>query len=205
MGEARYRMPFDPLFILLAAGLLRREVPTEGSPRWKLVATRAAVVALAVGSGIVSLAIVAVAHPATALAAQLSSTAPEDPGCRIDVRMPIRELAHRKRPGTPGDDPANVRLRRRQACSELRLTLENVAHHRVLDVTTDSGDRYRATFYLRGAAVGALGWGIIEENGLRRLRLDVPREAVRAGYDEIGIAALYGDGSYSVGHVILSR
>ena len=80
-----------------------------------------------------------------------------------------------------------------------------LAHHRVLDVASDSGDRYRATFYLRGAAVGALSWGIIEDPGLRRLRPRVPRDAVRAGYDEVGIAALYGDGSYSVGHVMLAK
>ena len=205
MGEARYRMPFDAFFILLAAGLLRHEVPAQAPARWKLAMTRVAVVLLAAGSGMAALAIVAVAHPSTALAARLARSTPEDPGCRVEKRVPIAQLSHRKRSGAPRDDPTNVRLGRRRACTELRLTLQGIAHHRVLDVASDSGDRYRATFYLRGAAVGALSWGIIEDPGLRRLRPRVPRDAVRAGYDEVGIAALYGDGSYSVGHVMLAK
>jgi hypothetical protein len=36
-------------------------------------------------------------------------------------------------------------------------------------------------------------------------RSQQPWDAVRAGYAEVGIAALYGDGSYSVGRVILSK
>jgi len=82
------------------------------------------------------------------------------------------------------------------------VKLEATLHNRGLEVTSDSNDRYQATFYRSGQLVGAVSWGIGFGAGLRVVRLAVPTQAAAAGYDEIGIAALYGDGAYSIGHVV---
>jgi hypothetical protein len=194
LGEARYRIPFDALFILLAASFFRESSTPEHAHPQRLLSTRVAIVASAVLAGALSALMLAVSHPSIALAARLSG-APKELDCRVELSVAASEAEVRA--------PTSFPLRRRRTCSELRVTLGKLAHQRAVEVSGDPRDRYQLTFYRHGQPVGVTTWSTFADRAMRNVTLKAPPAAVSAGYDELGLSALYGDGGYGIGHVKL--
>lgn len=192
LGEARYRIPFDVVFILLAAGLFRREQSTALPSRRGV---RAMILASTLITGAATLLLLAVAHPSIALAARLNRGMPKELGCRVELEVSKNEIAVR--------EPTDFVLRRRRVCSELRVKLGEIAHQRTVEVSSDARDRYRLTFYRNGQPVAAKSWTTFPNSGVATVKLAVPAEALTGGYDELGLSALYGDGHYAIGHARL--
>jgi hypothetical protein len=208
MGEARYRAPFDALFIVLAAGLYApqaTEPPTlpsrapSRSLKW-LIAILASFVTIA------ACLLTAVAHPRIALAQRLSHFRPlrANPG-RLFRRVDAAELEQPKEAGAHWDTDGTIIIGCGARCRELRLVLGRVRHATHASVSTDHSDRYRMVLYRDDVPVGALGWGVFEgDTGLHVAELTLPWQAAEHGYDEIGIQPMYGDSLYSIGHLILT-
>lgn len=205
MGEARYRIPFDTIFIILAARVftIRREelgVPREPTLVRGSSATTAGVLALA------AILLVATAHPSLALAARLAPTSgPDRASAEIAGTMFLSQLESPREDGTRWDaDGTYHHFPCKPDCPELRVDLQGTHHKKSLEVSADMNDRYEAAFYKRGRYVGRVAWGPFEgKDGLRTVRSAVPEEASRAGYDTIAVRPLYGDSKYAVGHVRL--
>jgi hypothetical protein len=90
-------------------------------------------------------------------------------------------------------------------CGELQLRFGARSRARQVNLSVDHNDRYRLLFYrsgqLRAFTDVAPALGI--PNGLQNTTLEVPA-AARSGFDAIGVQPLYGDGAYSIGHLMLS-
>jgi hypothetical protein len=203
MGEARYRIPFDTIFIILAARVFTQRREKQGVPRdAKLVrgSSKTAAVVLAIAAVL----LVATAHPSTALAARLAPIArAHHSSPNVVATRSAAQLASPYEDGTPWDARgAFHRFPCRPDCPELRVDLEGTVHARSIQVSADANDRYEAAFYKDGQYVGRVAWGPFEGNdGLRSVRADVPKEASEAGYDTIAVRPLYGDNKYSVGYL----
>ena len=198
LGEPRYRLPLDGVFIMLGAralgGKLRTPVPKRSSRA--AIATVGGAVFAATGL------LVAAADPSVRLAARIASMVP--PPTRSHGRViPYRlsELATVPAKGSAWNAAGNVVLRCTPGCEAISVDLGTVRHSPIVEVSTDASDRYEAIFYLRDAEVGRVGWGAFEESGMRTTRSVVPLSAIGSGYDSMTIRPLYGDGSYSVGHI----
>jgi hypothetical protein len=204
MGEARYRIPFDGLFILLAASLFTRALP--GSPRFGLGSearrAHALVLAAAVGcAGLLSAAIVVVSHPRVAAATRLRAV--------VDARVtggtpgtkPAASFSMPPKAGAPWDAAPHHRFVCKPRCRELVLSFETMQRAAALDVSTDNNDWYDLVFYRRNAPVGHAR--IVRRsggNGLKTTRVRTP-DGAREGFDAVGILPLYGDGRYAFGHI----
>lgn len=205
MGESRYRAPFDMVFIVLAARafagppLAPREEPSRPLPRPLAVAGVGLIVVAALLGG--------AAHPGLRLAARLAAHV--HPRTPIPARLGTRALADfafRRGDGTPWDAPGNVRFRCSPDCSPITIDLGGVVHSAAVEISTDGNDRYELGFHRGVSEVGRLAWGVFEgPMGMRVMHLAVPPSAVDQGYDTLTLRPLYGDGSYSVGHVLLSN
>jgi hypothetical protein len=72
---------------------------------------------------------------------------------------------------------------------------------RRVELALDHNDAYQVTYYREGQPLAqrliAPGQG---GSGLRLERVITP-DAVREGFDALGVLPLYGDGRYSLGHV----
>jgi hypothetical protein len=106
--------------------------------------------------------------------------------------------------GSAWNAPGNYVWRCNPDCGELRLRLGGRRPARHLSLSVDHNDRYRVLFYrggqLRAYADVPPAQGTTP--GLQTARIDVPAPA-RAGIDAVGVQPLYGDGGYSLGHLIL--
>ncbi len=203
LGEARYRVPFDAAFVLLAArAFAGKDSAPDPECRWPRRSLAAAVAALFVAASLV----VATAHPATRLAARLSAVLPASASSPSGVArtVPASALAVRRPDGAPWDAEGNFRFRCAADCPELRIDLGGEHRATSIEVSADHNDRYAVVFRREGRDVGRLAWGVFEgADGLRVVQRRVPLSAIAAGYDTLAIRPLYGDGKYSVGHVLL--
>jgi hypothetical protein len=204
MGEPRYRIPFDGLFVLLAASLFTRAVP--GSPRFapRPESRRVHVcVLLAVigGAGLLSAAIVTVSHPLAGAATRLRPLIDERATGGAPRASPAASYSKPPDPGTAWDAAQNHRFVCKPRCRELVLSFETTQHADAVDVSTDNNDWYEIVFYRRNAAVGYVR---VERrpggHGLKTTRVRTPDRA-REGFDAVGVLPLYGDGRYALGHV----
>jgi hypothetical protein len=203
LGEARYRIPFDAAFILLAARAFAGKDSTPAPQgRW----TRRTLAGVGAALFVAASLIVATAHPATRLAARLSTVLPV-PASRTSAvarALPASALATRRADGVPWDADGNFRFRCAPDCPELRVDLGVERHAKSIEVSADHNDRYEVVFRRGGRDVGRVAWGVLEGgDGLRAVQQRVPAAAVAAGYDTLAIRPLYGDGKYSVGHVLV--
>jgi hypothetical protein len=204
LGEARYRIPFDALFILMATRALagKDDAPGASSSRaWLRYSVGAAGASLAVAAAL----LVATVHTRLRLAARLSEVLPAPSvSPALGGTLAASQFGVRRADGTVWDAPGNFRFRCNPACPELRVDLEGERRSRSIEVSADHNDRYEVVFYRRGKDVGRIALGIVDGlDGLKNTQHDVPPSAQTAGYDTLGVRPLYGDGKYSIGHVRL--
>jgi hypothetical protein len=201
LGEARYRFPFDGLFMIAAGSVLLREPIAGGREQTDRRAALAGVIvpaSLAI-AGLVL--ITAVAHPAFGVGPRLvGRLSPAAPTAPVDVR-PAAAFAAARADHTAWNATGTYRFACRMTCPELRLAFDAVQTARAIELSVDNNDRYRVTFYRDGIARGHIDAPRADgDPGLRVVRLAVPEEAAH-GYDTVGVWPLYGDGSYALGHL----
>jgi hypothetical protein len=204
LGEARYRIPFDALFILLAARAFKGKDGAQvanPSPVCLRVSLGAIGAILAVAAALLVATVDTRLHLATRLARTTSTpgTAPA-----LAETLAVAQIGARRADGTAWDATGTFKIRCDPTCPELRVDLGGERRSPSIEVSADHNDRYEMVFYRGGENVGRIAWGIIEgPDGLKNTQHDVPASAQTAGYDALGIRPLYGDGKYSVGHVRL--
>jgi hypothetical protein len=200
LGEPRYRIPFDGVFILLAAALFVRARP--GARRYLTPERlRGARPLLAVGGGLAFatlLTIALVSHPSTGLAAKLAATPPA-----LAATSETRALADfgaLKTRGTDWDAPGSYVFPCNPACPELVVPLGDPARARRVELALDSNDAYQITYYAAATPLARVTLDpATRGTGLRLERVVTPESA--PSFDAIGVLPLYGDGRYSLGHV----
>jgi hypothetical protein len=154
--------------------------------------------------GLAIVALVATAHPRLLLAPRMFAGPPGRPAPVLQGTLKLSQLGAVRAPGVPWNAPGNVVFQCQPRCPELRVDLEGEQHAAQVEVSTDHNDRYELLFYRQGRSVGRVAWGAFEgAGGLRVLRLEVPPEAQKAGYDTLAVRPLYGDGQYGLGHLRL--
>ena len=84
-----------------------------------------------------------------------------------------------------------------------RIDLGGMRTSPTVEVSTDSNDRYDMTFYRGSAVVGQIAWGFEGGMGMHTVQREVPASAIDGGYDSVVVRPLYGDSSYSIGHLKL--
>jgi hypothetical protein len=204
LGEARYRVPFDAVFVLLAARAFagKGRAPSATPPRpWVWRSLSVTGVALAIGAAL----LVATADTQLRLAARLSAAVPTRHLAPSSAgSLPLSRLGTPRPDGTPWDAPDNFSFRCTPECAELKIDLEGERRSPSIEVSADHNDRYEVVFYRHGHSVGRTAWGYVDgPDGLKVVRSAVPLSAQTAGYDTLGVRPLYGDGKYSIGHVHL--
>jgi hypothetical protein len=204
LGEARYRVPFDAVFVLLAArafaGKKGAAAPTPPPVRGRVYfAVMGPMVAFA------AVLVVATSHPQLRLASRLRAAMPSrGAAAALAGAIDAAKFSTRRADGTPWDAAGNFQFRCKPSCPELRVDLEDERKSKAIEVSADHNDRYEVVFYRQGEDVGRLALEIVDApDGLKTTRHDVPLSARAAGYDSLGIRPLYGDGKYSIGHVRL--
>jgi hypothetical protein len=203
MGEARYRIPFDTIFIILAARVLTIRREEQGVAR-EATLVRGSSAITAVVLAMAAILLVATAHPGSAVAAKLATAVhPHRSSPEIAATRSLSDLASPFEDGTAWDTSGTFRyFPCKPDCPELRVDLEGTLHKKWIEVSADMNDRYEAAFYKQGRYVGRVAWGPFEgKDGLRAIKSAVPKEASIDGYDTIAVRPLYGDSKYSVGHV----
>jgi hypothetical protein len=204
LGEARYRIPFDGLWIALASATYARASDWAAvsftaadrlAARHWLLWTQLLAVTVAV--------VIGLTHPALNLGLLLPQH-----GAALLSRAPIDSMlaANFATPRATGADwngAGNYVWRCSPDCGELRLKFEAPRRAKRLQISVDHNDRYRLLFY-RGATLRAhvdIPPALGIPTGLQSTTVDIPA-AARSGFDAIGIQPLYGDGGYSLGHVL---
>ena len=76
---------------------------------------------------------------------------------------------------------------------------------REIDLSVDSNDEYRITFMRAGQRLGSLPVGPrpLQSGGLTRYVMPLPSGITSGGFDAVVVEAVEGDGSYSLGHLIV--
>jgi hypothetical protein len=198
LGEARYRVPFDGLWIALASAVYAgaREFAAPGFAAATQLSVRRWL-AFALALALCACVLLAVSHPALRLGAHLSQRS----GALIgDIeRADASRYAQERAAASAWAAPGNYIWQCRPSCLELRLGWSSVRNAGRLEISLDHNDRYRLIYY-RGERL--LGHADVAPDrrvgsGLQRVWLDAP-----AGFDALGVLPLYGDGSYSLGHVL---
>lgn len=204
LGEARYRWPFDAFFILLAARLFAGTEPTAPTPTPSRALDR---VAYALGAALIvtALGIAAIAHPRVlALSRWLPATAAPRPLVRAAARVDARDAARAPTSGASWNEKGTQVITCGTGCAALHVVLDTPSRARHLRVSADRADRYEATFARNGAPLATVAWGPFRGAKLLETTLDVPPAALAAGFDQVQIRPLFGDGRYSVGRVLLA-
>lgn len=200
MGEGRYRTPFDGVIIIFA-GIALIDGRQSGRAS-RLIGPRALTRAMAAG-GVLAVAwlglIEGASIPSWGLAHTIRRSAVHADIANSDVRK-AAEFERRVAPHTPWDAGTNYRFLCRPTCRELRLEFDQVQFGRQLEVSADSNDAYRISFY-RGAV--GLGFSELTHERGPDMRVDVINvpDTAASGYDAVGLIPLYGDGAYAIGHV----
>jgi hypothetical protein len=134
--------------------------------------------------------------------ARPSPPPPPERRAEIRSRVTLTEIEAPKGPGTPWDAPGNIIIPGDPGY--LVVEMEEVARAPLIELSLDNNDRYRIEFLREGKVVGEDSVGPdMTTGGLIVYRVEVPAEAVQAGYDAIRIGAVEGDSSWSVGHLRL--
>jgi hypothetical protein len=205
LGEPRYRIPFDILFICLAASMFARTSPgaqrfaQRDPPRLGQLALIAAGASLSVFTVV---AVVLVSHPSFSLAKRSAepSRDPTVPGNRREV--PAASYERYRSAGAKWDAEGHHRFACVPSCEELRLTFEKSVTSKSVELSVDHNDYYRVTYYRTGRPLAATTIKQTGGDGLAVRRIEVPARA-RDGFDALGVVPLHGDGKYALGHVRL--
>jgi hypothetical protein len=116
------------------------------------------------------------------------------------VRVDVNRLRDFKPRGYPWDGSGNVKFRNR-----LIVTLGERKHPEVMSIALDGNDRYSLALMEGDVRVGLLELGPSASHGLEVYTVTVPSEAAARGFNSIVIQVLEGDGSHSIGHLLLER
>jgi hypothetical protein len=205
LGESRYRIPFDGLWIALASAIYAG-APVWADPSFKpaeRLGARHFVLWLQALTICVIVAI-GLTHPSLNLGllvpqrmAALPNRGHSDSALAADFSAP-------RTAGSAWNAPGNYVWRCSPDCGELRLRLGDRRRARQVSLSVDHNDRYRLLFYRSGQlrAYADVPPAQGSAPGLQTARIDVP-EPAQTGIDAIGVQPLYGDGGYSLGHLVL--
>jgi hypothetical protein len=116
------------------------------------------------------------------------------------VRVDVNRLSDFKPRGYPWDGSGNVKFRNRMI-----VTLGERKRPEVMSIALDGNDRYSLALMEGDVRVGFLELGPSASHGLEVYTVTVPREAAARGFNSIVIEVLDGDGSHSIGHLMLER
>jgi hypothetical protein len=201
LGEPRYRIPFDGVFVLFAAALYLRAAPGVAR-RCSSAAGHDRLLAFAGGLALLALVLVAlVSHPQTQIAGRWSEGGRARVAAAKQERRRAADFALDKAAGDAWDSPGSYLFDCDPTCPELLVALDGPLQSQRLEIAVDHNDAYQVTFYRQGQALGQHEFGpATDAEGLRLQTIDVPQGAAE-GFDAVGILPLYGDGRYSVGHV----
>ncbi len=135
----------------------------------------------------------------------LKRSGPKEDAAKVpglgETRVALETLSIPKPSGSPWDAPGNAVFP-----SRLLVLLESRrTGARVLDVSLDNNDLYSLEFRDGSRIVAALEaeCEVLAGGGLRRQRIELPEPATEMGFDRILIRPIWGDGKYSVGHLLL--
>jgi hypothetical protein len=205
LGESRYRIPFDGLLIGLASATYARMtgwhapgfIPAEqlGARRWALwLPTLTASIAL----------IIAMTHPSLNLGLLLPQRGAALPNRGRQDWATAADFAVPHAAGSAWNGPGTYVWKCSPDCGELQIRLGGRRRARQVHLSVDHNDRYRVLFYRSGElrAFTDIPPALNTPAGLQSTVIDVPKPA-RTGFDAIGVQPLYGDGGYSIGHLIL--
>jgi hypothetical protein len=212
MGEARYRLPFDAFWIALAAGfwqgsrgdvLWQPGASPEGGCPVSRTGFRLAASVTAVIAACACAYIVAVSHPAISLAHHFS---PNLMSRSNGVLHKSRRILDKPKQNNDPWDKDTVVIECDRLCEELRVDFEKPKKASRIELSLSVNDCYQIRLYRDGRQVYTevllpqKNRGSRRDRGLRRFSVRLPREGI--AFSEIGIQPLFGDGDYSVGHVI---
>lgn len=200
LGEPRYRIPFDGVFVLFAAALYVRAAP--GARRRPVAGGHTWLLAFAGVLALLALVLVAlVSHPQTRIAARWFDGGSVRVAAAMQERRSVADFALDKAAGDAWNSPGSYVFECEPTCPELLVALEGPLQSERIELAVDSNDAYQVTFYREGQTLGHRQFGpATDGSGLRLQEIDV-RESATEGFDGLGILPLYGDGRYSVGHV----
>jgi hypothetical protein len=206
LGEARYRIPFDAIFIALASAVYAQsacvlEEGTEAPTR--ITARRWSTWAVALGLCVAIL--LGISHPSLKLGRHLPQreTAFHGPWETSVAREDATHLRAVRAAGSAWDLPGNFIWQCTPNCPELRIRPSVPPRARRVSVSLDHNDRYRLSLYRAGTVVGHIDVSPTRaiQGGMQTLVLPLPDNAQT--FDTVGIQPCYGDGRYSLGHLIV--
>jgi hypothetical protein len=212
MGEARYRLPFDGVLILCAASLVTVGQNSEdrgGTPDARAAAAPAPaslrVFAAVAGAAVLGVTGVALASSAAfGVLPALARMAERRPTAADATIRPAADFSSPRSSRSAWNASGNHVFACAASCRELRLAFPALEHATGLEVSLDNNDRYELVFYRGDAAVARAN---VDPHptapGLRVEQIAIPPVASTGGFDAVGVRPLYGDGSYSLGHLVL--
>jgi hypothetical protein len=112
----------------------------------------------------------------------------------------VSQLRNFKPTGSKWDETENVLFGNR-----LIIPLDGTRHPDIISVSLDGNDRYSLRLMAGDEQVGHLDVGPSPTEGLEVYMVTVPEEAFARGFDSIEIEVLDGDGSHSLGHLLLNE
>jgi hypothetical protein len=110
----------------------------------------------------------------------------------------LEQLSDPKPRGYGWDEPGTVAFKR-----NLVVSLGGVVYPEALVVSLDGNDRYTIVLMLGSNEVGRVDVEPSQLGGLETYIFEVPQNATVQGFDSIVVDAEDGDGSYSLGHLVL--
>ena len=205
LGEARYRIPFDSFFIVLASSVYvsrpRADITLERSS--SVLMTKWGV-ALA-GFWVVSSAalLIAISHPKLQLGRHLPRwSAPLFASERVETAS-LNAFSAPPVAGAAWDGPGHHVFRCNPRCEELRFTFTRLQHPDSITISLDHNDRYRLLFLHGDRVLDHVDVPVAHgPAGMRTEKFALP-PTVQRGFDAVSVLPLYGDGRYSLGHLSL--
>lgn len=203
MGEARYRIPFDGVLIVLAATMYARSEPVLFARDALARHANAVLHAAATLAGALMLVVIGVSHPGVGAAARIGASLPTF-ATELSELRPAKDFDRFVAADSAWDGPGNHRFVCAARCRELVLDFGAPQRAQALELTLDHNDAYRLRFVRQGREVGSHRVAPRSSRGMRSERVSIPPTA-RDGFDQIALLPLYGDGRYSLGSARVKR
>lgn len=116
--------------------------------------------------------------------------------------VPAETLAAIKQAGTAWDAQGNTLIPK--DIDGLTVDFDSPQHAKSMEVSFDHNDDYRLDFMMGSTVIAETTITSNTQNpGLQVYTIGIPPAASSGGFDTVRIVAIKGDGSYSVGHLVL--
>ena len=116
--------------------------------------------------------------------------------------VPAETLAEIKKAGTRWDAQGNTLIPKDR--DGLTVEFDSIQHAASMEVSFDHNDDYRLDFMQGSTVIAETTITSNTQNpGLQVYTIGIPQTAAGGGFDKVRIVAVKGDGSYSVGHLVL--